>query len=380
MIALLKGVLRISAMASVMILIVIAMRRGMSKRLNPKVMVFLWLMVLIRLCLPITFQSPIHISELIPEPSIVQEAEKYLPSTSKLSGNIVLQTPRNARKPSTPLEENSKTPPASLGVTKESNVERAKGVTNPISIWSLMTALWIAGIVAILTMAIREAILFKRKLLLCRPIEDMEILQMVEEHLKDYDIDRQVSVLKCNYVQSPGVFGYIKPQILLPDRFTGDMDKGKLNSILLHEICHIERHDLLINYIWLVAKAVHWFNPLVWIAYRLYQDDIELCRDQMVASRVSEDERLEYSASLIEAARFSNQNRDRAPSIATSFYKNTSKLKERVIRLVKPQKKSRGLAMTSMVLAMLMFIMCFTTACKPTPEGPVVVGKDGEKL
>src|SRR5699024_3864065 len=97
-----------------------------------------------------------------------------------------------------------------------------------------------------------------------------------------------------------------------------------------HEICHIERHDILLNYIWLIAKAVHWFNPFVWMAYSLYQDDVELSRDQMVVDRISNSERLEYSASLIEAAKLFKKDMNKSPSIATYFCTGTSKLKERV--------------------------------------------------
>ncbi len=112
----------------------------------------------------------------------------------------------------------------------------------------------------------------------------------------------------------------------------------------------------------------------------MFQDDVELCCDQMVANCLSEDERLIYSQSLIETARFSIYNGNPIPSIATSLYKNKSKLKERIIRLINPQKKSRASALISILLAMFMIIMCFTTACQPTPEESVVVGKDGKKL
>jgi len=99
-------------------------------------------------------------------------------------------------------------------------------------------------------------------------------------------------------VQSPVVFGYIKPSILFPTRFLRNMDKNRVKNVLLHEMCHIKRHDILVNYIWMLAKAIHWFNPLVWIAYKMYQDDVELCCDQMVVNHLnehlSENERLEY--------------------------------------------------------------------------------------
>ena len=381
MATLLKGLFNISVTASFMILVVIGMRKGLSRRMNPAIMLFLWGMILVRLCFPFTFASPVHLTDLMPRVSTI-EGTRDEPQ----SGYEQLQKPpaqemkkvgdesqnHQGKKPEVPSTPLVKAEPQ----VNEMNNRVAK---SNISIWSVIAVVWAMGSVSILLTAIRDAVLFKRKLLLCKP-GNHQITQIAAQHIGNVGIKRKVELLECNYVQSPVVFGYFKPNILLPTPFARDMDGDKLNSILLHEICHIKRHDILVNYIWLLAKAIHWFNPLVWVAYRLYQDDVELYCDQMVVNHLSEDGRQIYSQSLIEAVRFSRQKVNPIPSVVTSLYGNKSKLKERIVRLVKPQKKSKTLAGMSILLAMLMLIMGFTTACQKTPDNPTVIGKDGSKL
>lgn len=379
---LLKALLEISAMASLMIVMVIAIRRSMSKRVDPLIMLLLWTMVLVRLCLPVIFASPIHISDLVPKASSIQGTIGELSSVYEPLLDPSDKAPKDmlGNRQSYQAKQ-SETPSSPLGKAKPLATEsHKKPVKNNLSIWEAMTILWAMGIISILFIAIREMILFRRKLLFCKPIVGRQIIKMVEEHKEDAGIKRKVTLLECDFVQSPVVFGYIKPNILLPTAFAREMNWDRLNSILLHEICHIKRHDLFLNYIWLLAKAVHWFNPLVWIAYRLYQDDVEIYCDQMVVNRLSEGNRLTYSESLIEAVRFSRQKGTSLPSAATSLYGSRSKLKERIVRLVKPQKKSRTSACISMLLSIVMLIMGFTTACQKTPNNPIVIGKDGEKL
>ncbi|MFA5014963.1 MAG: M56 family metallopeptidase [Actinomycetota bacterium] len=379
MMTVLKILLEMTVMASVMIGIVLVIRMGMSRKMNPTVMLLLWIMILVRLCLPITFTSPVHISDLIPEQAVIEQVgDEIQPGVApELPESFPAQTSGTAVDISRSQTEKSAIPRIGAQISLFSQIDE---FFKSIPIWGAVICIWALGVLFILLITIRRAALFRRKLYICKPIADDKILQIILQHKQNTGIKKDIKVLECNCLPAPAVFGHFKPCILLPTLFIKSVDISSMRGILLHEIYHIKRHDILINYIWLVAKALHWFNPLVWMAYKLFQDDVELCCDQMVVSNLGEDDRLKYSQSLVEAARFSRQNYwNPVPVITTALNENKFKLKERVIRLIKPQKKSRVFVMVSVLLAMFMFIVCFTTVCQLTPDKAEAVGETEEE-
>ncbi|MDY4221428.1 MAG: M56 family metallopeptidase [Candidatus Faecousia sp.] len=94
------------------------------------------------------------------------------------------------------------------------------------------------------------------------------------------------------------VLGFVKPKIYIPSGMSGDTKK----QILSHERTHLEKGDHWIKMIGFVALALHWFNPLVWIAYVLLCKDIEIACDQRVVQFMELDERKAYSSALLQCS------------------------------------------------------------------------------
>lgn len=372
----LKLFLEISLMASVMAGVVLLIRRVFSKKMKPTVMLLLWGLVLLRLMLPFTLSSPVSVADLFSEQSPSTTSEEAVaaqpnPALRVAEGN----TNSEATNMQTAVQQSS-------SVANEVNVTDTATVAlhdlfKDVSLWSILGAVWIAGVVVVLFLFIRNVTRFRKKLYFCNPVADADVIEIMHHHKQDTGIKKQIFVLKCDFVHAPAVFGYFKPCILIPSQFINKMDRDSLRAILLHEICHIRRHDILFNYIWLMAKALHWFNPLVWIAYKRFVDDVELSRDQEAARQLDTDGRFVYSHSLVEAALYLRQSTASVPSLATSFVETKCKLKERILRLMKPHRKTKSSVIVSAVLALLMIVACFTTACQPTPEKEAVIGKNG---
>lgn len=377
----LKLFLEISVMGSIMIGIVLVIRRIFSKKMNPAVMLILWGMVLLRLILPFTISSPVQLSDLFPE-------QTY--STDKNNGSILAEDQMSGLNPvannNTNLTDTNMQPfnGQETPQTAEAAPASSAGVTlgellKTIPWWNMLAMVWMAGIAATLVFSIRKAVLFKRKLKFCNTVADKEVFEFIQVSKKEIGLKKSIAVLECDFIHAPAVFGYFRPCILIPSRFINEMDRDSLNAILLHEIYHIHCHDILKNYIWLAAKALHWFNPFVWLAYKRFEDDVELRRDQKAAHMLEADGSFVYSKSLLEAARFSRQM-TYMPSSAAALFENKCKLKQRIFRLIKPQRKTKSAAFISAMLAVLMVFACFTTACQPTPETPAVIGKGDDYI
>lgn len=110
------------------------------------------------------------------------------------------------------------------------------------------------------------------------------------------------NVYISNKIRSPAVYGILKPKIILPTSYK----ESELNYILLHERAHIKRKDNFICLFTFIVVGVHWFNPLAWLMLKLLYSDIELACDEAVLSRCSESERKEYARALLSTAEKTN--------------------------------------------------------------------------
>jgi bla regulator protein BlaR1 len=93
--------------------------------------------------------------------------------------------------------------------------------------------------------------------------------------------------------------GVRHPTILLPPGLTDRLTPEQLRFVFLHELAHVRRHDPLAEWLLALLTALHWFNPAVWIAARLYRADREIARDAMVLRAVGPDRRLDYGRTLL---------------------------------------------------------------------------------
>ena len=96
-------------------------------------------------------------------------------------------------------------------------------------------------------------------------------------------------------IAAPFVIGVIRPRIYLPST----LSVGEQGYILMHEQTHIRRKDYLIKPLAFLALCLHWFNPLVWLAFFLAVRDMEMSCDESVLRQMGEDIRCEYSTSLL---------------------------------------------------------------------------------
>ena len=99
-------------------------------------------------------------------------------------------------------------------------------------------------------------------------------------------------------IETAFVLGFVKPKIYIPTGMSGDTKQ----QILAHERTHLDKGDHWIKMVGFVAMALHWFNPLVWIAYVLLCKDIEIACDQRVVQFMELDERKAYSSALLQCS------------------------------------------------------------------------------
>ena len=152
-------------------------------------------------------------------------------------------------------------------------------------------------------------------------------------------------------IETAFILGFIKPKIYIPM----GMDSQSRQNILAHERTHLDKGDHWIKMIGFLALALHWFNPLVWVAYILLCKDIETACDERVIRFMELDERKAYSSALLRCS-------SRRAHFATSpvAFGEVS-VKQRILSILKYKKPSFWLSLLG-VLAFFFVAVCFLTS------------------
>lgn len=160
----------------------------------------------------------------------------------------------------------------------------------------------------------------------------------------------------ADHIQSPFVLGLLRPRIYLPS----GLPEKEREYLILHEQIHIRRGDHLVKLLAFGALAVHWFNPLVWLAFRLMEQDMEMSCDEAALRRANRDIRAEYAASLL---KFAGGGVSRAlPGFGEG------ETKSRVRNIVAYQKPSRKMRCGASILLAAAFILAGCSLQQDAPQ------------
>jgi len=158
------------------------------------------------------------------------------------------------------------------------------------------------------------------------------------------------NIFQSEYVNSPFVLGIIKPKIYLPF----DMNEQDMTHVIAHEQAHIKRLDHWWKPLGFLLLTIHWFNPLIWVAYILFCRDIELACDEKVVKEWDGELRADYSQALLNCS----VNRHRIAACPLAF--GEMGIKDRVKSVLNYKRPAFWMVMVAMVVSVV-FAVCFLT-------------------
>lgn len=298
--------------ASVVICAVLLLRL-LLKKASKAISCALWLLVLFRLLCPVSLPSRYSVFSLWDIPSSAAGAaanmidyfsdEDFIPvhtvsgetisgktvSVDTISGETVSVDTASAEIgiPGTPDVFHD---PKETGHPKDSALreETEKGSSLSVSpsdarrmrVTSVAFLLWACGVLGMLVYCLYSCVTLYGKLRFSVPLRD--------------------NIRYADGILSPVVVGLFRPKIYLPSVCGfGALGEREQAYILLHEEYHIRRLDHVFKALGFLALTVHWFNPLVWLAFVLASRDMEMSCDEAVIRTLGEDIRADYSASLL---------------------------------------------------------------------------------
>ena len=321
-------------------------RKIFDKKISPKWKCIIWMLLMIELIIPIKFKVPykyknteiISISGLV-EP--IQDVPAYEEIITK-------------EESTTPKAENSND--VSIENKEEDNLQYQ--VKN-VFLYFILPIGWITGILANLAFIFLGEKNIKNNINGKKYI-DNNLENLLEECKTKLEIKNNVEIVLQEFKKTPSIIGVFKPKILITPEFLRQDDKTK-KYIIMHELTHYKRKDLLFNYALLSITVIHWFNPFVWIFFKKIRQDVELATDEMVLEKLQENEKKEYGMTLIKSLQIFQEEPYTAKILCVT---DENKNMERRIKMVKLSNKFNKnkilIAIISLMVIIVGVILFFT--------------------
>ena len=252
--------LDMSVSASWLILAVIAAR--LLLRNAPKsVRCILWALVALRLACPASIPSPVSLAPQAPAAveQILTAREVTLPRQIPTFRNQNGSTSDNAE---------------SADVTPKPESPSA-----PIRLTEIFSAVWLAGVSAMLLYALSGFLRLRRTVSASLPTGG--------------------NLWICDDIPAPFILGILRPRVYLPS----NLDEAQARYVIAHENAHLRHYDHFWKPLGYALLSVYWFHPLVWVAYILFYRDLELAGDERVVREMGLSERAAYSQALLDCSR-----------------------------------------------------------------------------
>lgn len=344
------GLKEMSIVASILIIGGVLFRLLFVHRIPKRIMVILWEIVVLRLLLPfiITFPFP-GITALV--------TEKLGAVSDDYSFGTVLVTS------------------ADLGMGN------AKGILWTVEMpqrlcWSdILTVLYLVGMVVMCVgsvhLYLRDSRLFRESL----PMEKQEkerLFRLMEVEGMEWRSLEKIDFRISDRTATPVTYGVFRPAIVFPKGIFLKEEK-ELGLCLLHELVHIRNHDNLKKLVVHAALCIHWFNPLVWLMYSLFNRDIELLCDETAVRKCMADKQ-DYALALLSMAEY------RAEGFRTALGFGKNAVKERILAVMtagKTKISSVIVAVLAVILALTAFLGTQTFAASVGAAEYVITADEG---
>ncbi|MHC4441790.1 MAG: M56 family metallopeptidase [Planctomycetota bacterium] len=306
---------------------------------------WLWILVLVKLVLPVSLTSPTGINYWladywpIPAKTIFASADASAPASAEMA---------------LPIQPGSSvTPPAASALQSFTP-----------SAWIFIA--WIIGVTVLGGLLLRQLRRVNRLLARARDAgsEVTDCLQKCRNHLGLWWC--HVSVKITDDMASPSVCGTSRPTILLPGKLVDSLTTKQLQAVLIHELAHIKRGDLPVNLIQTVLQIVYFYNPLLWIANIAIRRLREQAVDEMTLVILNRDT-TEYSNTLLDIAEMAFHR----PAVSLRFIgivESKKALSQRIKRITNrpiPGSAKLGVLGTIMLVAMAAVLLPMAKAENP---------------
>lgn len=354
LVAVFQKILQMSFWGSMTALGLILIKKTLGSRFSSRWQYAIWMVLLVKLLVPISFSMPgnlsIHRLESVVEQMAFPE-EEALPPFSEGKDAPEMGASDGPDRVLSPEINPVPTPNQVL-----SNPEKK------VDGWLWGARLWLAGVmVSLLIYGLSYGKMLRLIGREARPL-DQKLQSMLQEELNRGTKGRQVAGVMMDAERSPFVLLTPKPTLVLSTGSLKGLGTEEIREMIRHELAHIAGGDPWVRLLFLGVQSLHWFNPIIWIALREMVKDCEAACDERVIRWYDEAGRRRYASTLVKMA---ERQQEKVPLGASAFGEHF--FKRRVMQVIK-YKKQTIIGTLGAILILVLAGCVFLT--EPTPEEP----------
>ncbi|MGD8190873.1 M56 family metallopeptidase [Brevibacillus ginsengisoli] len=321
--------LEASMMASVLVGLILFVKVILRNKLSPRWHYMLWLVIIVRLLLPWAPESSFSVYNLLP---YVRETLQQTPDVPAYPSAVSPDHDLQQHLVPSGVSEVKQEPLSSVPETKEEETPAT------FSIYALAFYVWLLGVacIGILTAIVNWR--FYRQIKQRPVLTDSKMIDLLAQCKKTMSIKQSIPLVPTGKISSPAVLGFIRPRIILPDSLIRTLDDHQLRIIFYHELAHVKRKDVAVNWLMNGLLILHWFNPLLWYAYHKMREDQEIACDALALTFIGMEQKEFYGHTVISLLEHYSNIRP-MPSLAT-LSGGKKQLRRRILMIKSFQKKS----------------------------------------
>lgn len=310
--------------------------RKLQKKFTAKTFYVLFLLLALRLVLPVEIRLPV-------------------PAVELSAPDLTLSVPAAA-----PAAPRAGQPVPDLSMA-QAPVQAAPQPEKKVPVLHIFGAVWAFGALCCAAFSAGSYALVRKKLLDGSKPAGADESGLLERLVQKLGVGRPVSLRRSAAAPGPLALGLVRPVILLPED-----GRPAEELVLRHELTHIRRWDIAYKLLLSLACWVNWFNPLVWLLDRSAGRNLELCCDDEVTRDLSDAQRRRYGSLLLDAAA------ERSIPFSTCFSGGKTQMKERLLNLFTQKRNSAALVCLVLAAALLAggLVACEQAPAAQTPKVP----------
>ena len=315
------SVFEISVSTSLIVAVLILLTSLLNKRYAAKWKYLIWIFIALRLLFPFNGIGGEFVDDILSRMKTHTEAESENGPADTVPneiapGRVIVTIPTQMTTP--------------IAVQSEKN-------DISITLLDVIAFVWMFGSLTFISVHLISYLCYKRQVIKGGIIiRDARILWQISELKQELHIKCAIPAVEYSEAASPMIIGFFKPVLILPEE---QYSSEELFFILKHELVHLKRGDVYFKLLFVVANAVHWFNPLIWIMQKEAIIDMELSCDERVTQGTDYAVRKAYTETLLSML---HKRCTKRTVLSTQFYGGKQIMKKRFKNILIKKAKKNG--------------------------------------
>lgn len=269
-------VLTTSLYASIVGVVIIILKTILKNKINPKWHYIIWVVFILKLLIPFGPESAVSLFNAVPP---VPQQTNFTQTYEQYHQSITFIRQEKAQIPTT-------------WAIRDSSLYFAATAE------AAMPYIWVVGAMLMLGWLLCTNYSLQRKVKNTAASVPESINLIFEECKRKMGLKRDIEIVIQDAIGTPALFGVFRPKTLISPTIL-KLSSKEISYVLLHELAHYKRKDLIANHLLLLLQLIHWFNPVIWYCFKKIRQDMEVAADERVLTLLESGEQKEYGRALL---------------------------------------------------------------------------------